>query len=630
MKSIENKLCHRILVIDDNASIHEDFQKILARPASSSTELKEMESVLFGSDAEAPAFADFKIDYASQGREGLEMVKRAQSEGRPYALAFVDGRMPPGWDGIETISHLWQECPDLQVVLCTAYADYSWQEIRRVLGESDSLLILKKPFDNVEVLQLAHALTRKWELNREIQGRLNQLAFYDSLTGLPNRALFLDRLSQALEQARRYGHKSALLFIDMNNFKRINDTLGHGVGDDLLRTTARRLAVCLRDSDTVARPVNRDLSARLGGDEFTAILPIVERVEDAAVVAQRITDHLSQPMDLSGHHVIVTPSIGIAIFPQDGDNVEELLKNADLAMYFAKRMGPNTYQFYNESMNATVLKRLTIENHLRQAIERNELSLAYQPQIDLITGQLCGMEALLRWNNEELGNVPPLEFIPVAEESGLILPIGEWVLKAACKQAVAWLEQGLALQRMAVNLSVKQLSHPDFMQTVQAILTETGLEPHRLEFEVTESLLESDPSGFGAMLATLRNMNIQIAVDDFGNGYSNMSRMKEMPFDCIKIDRSFIHNIGRGAMDQSIITAILTMAKALEKRVIAEGVETASQVDFLRSKQCQEAQGYLFSRPLSAMDAEIFLRRHLLPQDHEDKADNSCTVLSCP
>jgi diguanylate cyclase len=613
MKPYDNNLIHRILVIDDNTSIHEDFRKILLKPAASNNNLQNMESALFGSEAQAPLSAAFEIDYATQGKEGLDMVVQAQTEGRPYALAFVDGRMPPGWDGIETISHLWEASPDLQAVLCTAYADYSWQEIRRVLGESDSMLILKKPFDNVEVLQLAHALTRKWGLNREIKGRLNQLAFYDSLTGLPNRSLFLDRLSRAVEQARRYDQTSALLFIDMDNFKRINDTLGHGIGDDLLRTTAERLTGCLRASDTVARPMTEGLAARLGGDEFTVILPVLDRIEDATLVAQRITEHLSRPMDLSGHQVTITPSIGIAIFPQDGESADELLKNADLAMYFAKRMGPNTYKSYNETMNVTVLKRLTIENHLRQAILREEFTLHYQPQIELLSGQLNGMEALLRWNNWELGNIPPLEFIPVAEESGLILSIGEWVLRTACSQAVAWIEQGLPLQRMAVNLSVKQLSQPDFIETVRNVLDETGLEAHRLEFEVTESLLETDPSGFTATLTTLKNMNIQIAVDDFGNGYSNMSRMKEMPFDCIKIDRSFISNIGNGVMEQSIITAILSMAKAMDKRVIAEGVETMSQAEFLRGKQCQEGQGFLFSRPLSSAHAEEFLRECHLP-----------------
>lgn len=614
MTDIVKNGTHRILVIDDNPSIHDDFRKILATSKARQSDLEDMETALFGSGEKRSASSTFEIDYAFQGKEGLEMMERAQKDGRPYALAFVDGRMPPGWDGIETISCLWKKCPDLQVVLCTAHADYSWKEIQHELGKSDSLLILKKPFDNVEVLQLAHALTRKWELNREIQGRLNRLAFYDSLTNLPNRALFFDRLTQTLEQARRYSYKSALLFIDMDNFKRINDTLGHGIGDDLLRTTAQRLSNCLRASDTVARPRKTGIAARLGGDEFTVILPMIETKDDAETVAQRITEHLAHPMNLSGHNVTVTPSIGIAVYPDDGADAEELLKNADLAMYFAKRMGPKIYKFYNEAMNASVLKRLTIENHLRQAIDREEFSLHYQPQIELISGQLNGMEALLRWTNWELGDVPPLEFISVAEESDLILSIGEWVIMTACAQATTWIEKGLHLPRMAVNISTKQLLHPNFIGMLRKILEETGLAAHRLELEVTESLLECDPGTFISTLRTLREMGIQIAVDDFGNSYSNLRRMGEMPFDCIKIDRSFINNIEGGILDQSIVGAILIMAKAMEKRVVAEGVESVSQVEYLRENKCQEGQGYYFSRPMSSSRAELFLENYISKQ----------------
>jgi len=609
---------HRILVIDDNPSIHEDYRKILAKPIDSQNDLEDMESVLFGSEAQSSVPNRFEIDVAFQGREGMEMVEQAQSEGRPYAVAFVDGRMPPGWDGVETIHHLWTKSPDLQVVLCTAYADYSWQEIRNMLGESDSLLILKKPFDNSEVLQMAHALTRKWEQNREIQGRLNKLAFYDNLTGLPNRALFLDRLTQTIEQAGRYENKSALMFIDMDNFKRINDTLGHGIGDDLLRLTAKRLNKCLRASDTVARPKQTGVAARLGGDEFTVILPMLDTREGATVVAKRITEYLSQPMDLAGHQVIITPSIGIAMYPDDGDTADELLKNADLAMYFAKRIGPNAYKFYHPSMNASGLKRLTIENHLRKAIDQEEFSLHYQPQFDLATGRLSGLEALLRWDNWELGSVPPLEFIHIAEECGLIISIGEWVLRTACSQAAAWIEEELPLQRMAINLSVKQLDQPNFIQTVKKILDETGLSPNCLEFEVTENILENDSTTFRSTLDALRNMGIGIAVDDFGYGYSNMSRLNNISFDCIKIDRSFINNIDGGTLNQSIVSAILTMAKAMNVRVVAEGVETTAQVDFLCDKQCQEAQGYLFGRPFTKTDTEAFLRRSFYISDREE------------
>ena len=574
MKLNKSTASPRILVIDDNPAIHEDFRKILVKSTKPVDGLQDMRSALFGDVRQPVTLVDFEVDFASQGEEGLEMVQQAQATGRPYALAFVDSRMPPGWDGIETISHLWQACPDLQVVICTAYTDYSWQDIHRILGENDSLLFLKKPFDNVEVLQLAHALTCKWKLNREIQGRLNQLAFYDNLTGLPNRTLFVDRLTQTLAEAGRYRHKIALLFIDLDNFKRINDTLGHSLGDDLLKATAERLVKCLRTSDTVAKLSEAEMAARLGGDEFTVILPELNRIEDAGVVAQRIAEQLSQPLTLGNHQVTVTPSIGIAVFPEDGDNIEALIKNADMAMYYSKRIGPNLYKYYQESMNATALKRMTIENHLRHALEREEFTLHYQPQFDLVSSQVCGMEALLRWNNWELGNVPPLEFISIAEENGMIVGIGEWVLRTACKQTRAWLELGFHLKQIAVNVSVKQFTHPNFLKMVSEVLAETTLEPHFLEIEITESLLVNDTQEINVILHKLKEMNIKIAIDDFGTGYSSLSRLKEMPIDCLKIDQSFVNGIHGGTRDQSIISAIIAMAEGMGLKVIAEGVET--------------------------------------------------------
>lgn len=601
---------HRILVIDDNASIHEDFCKILMKTHAPDNDLQEMEDLLFGSDSSPMATSpEFEIDCASQGKEGLAMLQKAKDQGQPYALAFVDGRMPPGWDGIETISHLWKASPDLQVVLCTAYSDASWQDIRRILGESDGLLILKKPFDNIEVLQLAHALTRKWELNREVQGRLNQLAFYDSLTGLPNRTSFLEQLTQSLHKAHRYSHKAALLFVDLDNFKRINDTLGHSVGDELLKTTSERLLQCLRTSDGVGRPSAGEMAARLGGDEFTVILPELDREEDAGVVAQRIAMQIAQPMQLGEHQVVVTPSIGIALFPQDGDTMEILLQNADIAMYFSKRMGPNMFSYYQESMNATALKRMTIENHLRQAIERNEFSLYYQPQFDLISENVTGVEALLRWHNWELGDVPPMEFIPIAEENGMLVVIGQWVMQTACRQAREWVDKGLPLGRIAVNVSANQFSHPDFLEMVRNILNETGLDPHLLEIEIAETVIMKDENEILLTLQALREMNVRVAVDDFGTGYSSLSHIEDVPVDCLKIDGTFVSGIGGGKTGKAIVSAIIAMAETMKLRVIAEGVETGGQVEFLKDKKCREVQGYLFGRPMSIEQIERFLQK---------------------
>ena len=601
MSTQEQKSSYRIIVIDDNAAIHNDFKKILGKSSETDSELEDMESLLFDTQTKAPdSRVQFEIEYAFQGQEGLEIVKEAQASENPFSLAFVDGRMPPGWDGIETINHLWQAAPDLQVVLCTAYADYSWSEIQKVLGESDSLLILKKPFDNVEVLQMAHALTRKWELNREITGRLNRLAFYDHLTGLPNRALFLDRLNGAINQHLRDQQKGALLFIDLDDFKRINDTLGHSVGDELLTIIGDRLAKSLRLSDTVSRAVKDRTAARLGGDEFTVLLPEINELDTAGVVAQRIIEHVAKPVSIGDNEFIITPSIGIAIFPDDGDTVETLLKNADLAMYFAKRSRTmEHFKYYQESMNDAALKRLTIENQLRQAIDRDELELYYQPQVDLPSGDLIGMEALLRWNNSVLGSVPPLEFIPVAEACGLIISIGEWVMRTACEQVCRWIKKGLILERVAVNVSVRQFTHPDFLAVVEQILEETGMSADYVEVEITESLFAEDMDKISDTLKALRDKGVAVSVDDFGTGYSSLSRLKDMPIDCLKIDRSFVLGVDSRKNDQSIISAILSMAKGMDIRVIAEGIDNDRQLDFLVEHGCTEAQGFFF-QPASA------------------------------
>nr|WP_320192153.1 EAL domain-containing protein [uncultured Desulfobacter sp.] len=612
MNTQEKQSSYRIIVIDDNAAIHEDFKKILGKVSETNSELEDMESFLFDDPTEKTLDSNvkFEIEYAFQGQDGFDMVQKANKAGDPFSLAFVDGRMPPGWDGIETISRLWEVDPELQVVLCTAYADYSWSEIQKVLGESDSLLILKKPFDNVEVLQMAHALSRKWELSREIKGRLNQLAYYDHLTGLPNRALFLDRLKGAINQHFRDHTKGALLFIDLDDFKRINDTLGHSVGDELLTIIADRIGKSLRLSDTVARSVKNRTAARLGGDEFTVLLPEINGLDTAAVVSQRIIEHVAKPVSIGDNEFIITPSIGIAIFPDDGDSVETLLKNADLAMYFAKRSRDmEHFKYYQKSMNDAALKRLTIENQLRHAIERDELQLHYQPQVDLPSGELIGMEALLRWDNEVLGSVSPLEFIPVAEACGLIIPIGEWVMRTACAQVCRWIEDGLPLKRVAVNVSVRQFTHPNFLEVVEKIIEETCMPVNCFEIEITESVFAEDINKIQHILNKLHDKGVGVSVDDFGTGYSSLSRLKEMPIDCLKIDRSFVLGVDSRRNDQSIISAIMSMAKGMDIRVIAEGIDNDRQLDFLVDKGCTEAQGFLFSRPLPAEKIEAILKK---------------------
>ncbi len=600
----EKKPFCRILVIDDNQAIHQDFAKILMKACREDTSLDDLEEALFGEARTREEPPGFRLDFATQGAEGLTMVEQALAEGQPYTLAFVDSRMPPGMDGIETVQGLWQRDQELQIVLCTAYTDYSWQEIRSTLGETDNLLILKKPFDNMEVLQMAHSLTRKWELTREVKGRLHQLAFYDTLTSLPNRAMLSERIPMALEHARANKSLAALLFIDMDNFKLINDSLGHSLGDKLLKAIAERIVSCLRVQDIVGRWT----AARLGGDEFIIVLPEISSEHAATVAARRIADTVARPLTLDGRQVLVTLSIGIAIYPQDGKTGEELLKNADLAMYAAKRNGQNNIAYYQESMNMRAVRRLAIESSLRQALARNEFSLHYQPQMALRTGKVSGLEVLLRWHSKALGQVPPQDFITVAEEIGLIVEIGAWVLHTACAQARAWREQGLPVPRIAVNVSINQFRHPGFLATVKEVLADTGLDPQVLEVEITETLFGENVIDLEQIVAQLREMQISIAIDDFGTGYAGLSRFRKIQVDYLKIDRSFVREIESSTSAQDLIRGIVALAECLNLSVISEGIETPAQLKFLRLVNCQHIQGHLYSKPLNTEAAEAFLR----------------------
>ncbi len=604
MTDDEKTPSYRILTIDDNQAIHQDFAKILVKNANDDGELDDLEAALFGTAAPKNDPLNFILNCAVQGAEGLAMVEQALEENQPYALAFVDSRMPPGMDGIETIQELWKKDPELQVVLCTAYTDYSWQDLCNIFGRTDNLLILKKPFDNMEVLQMAHALTRKWELAREVKGRLHQLAFYDMLTGLPNRAMLSERLPMVLEHARQNQSMASVFFIDMDNFKLINDSLGHSFGDKLLKAIAERILSCLRTSDLVGRWT----AVRLGGDEFVVVLPEIVSEHAAAVVAQRIKDMVARPLLLDGHQILPMLSIGIAIYPQDGETKEQLLKNADLAMYAAKRRGQNNIAYYQESMNLLAVKRLAMETALHQALAHKEFSLHYQPQMDLRTGNISGLEALLRWHSPTLGQVPPMDFIEVAEELGLIVEIGTWVLRSACAQVKEWQDKGLSVPRIAVNVSIKQFTHPDFIATVKDILADTGLDPRTLEVEITETLFGENLIDLEQVVQELRKMHIAIAIDDFGTGYAGMNRFKRIQVDHLKIDRSFICGIENSPSDQDLIQGIVALAQCLNLNVISEGIETLAQMKFLRSINCQQMQGYLYSKPLSPDATEAFLR----------------------
>lgn len=436
---------------------------------------------------------------------------------------------------------------------------------------------------------------------KQAEERIRFLAYYDHLTRLPNRVMLQERLREAIETARLHSRLLAIMFLDLDQFKRINDTLGHGAGDLVLQEAARRLQESLRHNDyvSIARPetpLPQDLLARLGGDEFVILLTEVGQAEDVTRVARRILNVIAKPFPIGGNEVFIGCSIGIALFPQDGADMELLLKNADTALYHAKDQGRNNYQLYSDWMNVAAVQRLALENRLRKALDNRELSLHYQPQVALDSGRITGVEALLRWNSPEMGMVPPLDFIPVAEETGLIVPIGEWVIRTACNQARAWQEQGLPALRMAINLSARQFADPQpLLDRVAEALAETGLSPDLLEFEITESLLMKED--VLDALQALKRLGVHLSIDDFGTGYSNLGYLRQFPIDRLKIDKSFVRDISQKQDSDAIAAAVIAMARSLRLSVTAEGVETDIQLKFLQELECDEMQGYYFSYP---------------------------------
>ncbi len=435
----------------------------------------------------------------------------------------------------------------------------------------------------------------------ELEFRTNR----DPLTGLANRNLLRDRLAQSLAFALRHDHPVWVVFVDLDRFKFVNDTLGHLAGDELLKKVAERLQGAVRETDTVAR---------LGGDEFVLLLPERSDAALTTIVVQRVMDAIAMPVTIEGHEFFLTCSVGVSAFPGDGDDVETLIKHADIAMYRAKETGRNNFQFYTATMNQQALERLHLEGDLRTALERDEFVLHYQPQVDLRSGLIVGMEALLRWQHPELGMVPPLRFIGLAEETGLIVPIGAWVLRTACEQVKAWQIQGLGFLRVSVNLSARQFNQRDLTQSIADILQDTGLDPHYLEIELTESMVMTDVDHTVEILRNLKALGVQMSIDDFGTGYSSLSYLKRFPIDVLKIDQSFVRDITLDPDDAAIVTTIISLAHNLRLNVIAEGVETEAQLHYLQRHGCDEIQGYYFSRPVpAAAFAELILEGKSLP-----------------
>jgi diguanylate cyclase (GGDEF)-like protein/PAS domain S-box-containing protein len=737
--NIDKQPNRRILLADDMPAIHEDFRKILL-PASSSN-LDEVESALFGTAAKASA-ADFVLDSAYQGEEALAKVREAQRNDRPYALAFIDMRMPPGWDGVETIERLWSEDPRLQIVICTAYADQSWVEIFDRLDARDRLLILKKPFDPVEIRQLASALTVKWQMTEDAAFKMNQLeqaveertrelsdaniivqnsptilyrlrgepsfpliyishninkfghdparllanpawanilidphdqakvaaamarvlekdaqgasiefrlckgdgtrrwvenryvpvrdeqgrlievegiiidvterkaaeeqiallARTDALTGLANRATFTERLHQAFAAAQRGATPFAIHYVDLDHFKPVNDLFGHPVGDLLLREVAERLRNCTRETDLVAR---------LGGDEFAVLQGEMGEPANAGVLAAKIQRELALPYALNGNEVRISASIGICPYVVGASaGPDAMVVQADLALYRSKEEGRNQYRFHSEDLDQEVLNRVTLGEELRKAIDLGQLELYYQPQVELSSDKIVGMEALVRWNHPVRGLLSAAAFIPIAEKTGNIVALGRWVLNQACRQMRLWRDQDMAPPIVAINLSLGQLKcGGELVRDVAQTIAKWNLDPFDLEFDVTEATLAQMTWTQNDVLPRLRELGVRIAIDDFGTEYSSFEYLRAYRVNHLKIAQSMLKRATDDPASAATVRAIINLAREAHIGIIVEGVETQAQRAFLSSTgAAMLAQGYYFSEAVVAADASEFLR----------------------
>jgi diguanylate cyclase (GGDEF)-like protein/PAS domain S-box-containing protein len=737
MDNLENR---RVLFVDDMAAIHEDFRKILSKDSAES-DLEAAEAALLGATRDA-ASVEFDMDSAFQGQEALDKVRAALNENRPYALAFIDMRMPPGWDGVETVERLWAEDPRLQVVFCTAYSDYSWEEVLTRLEVRDRLLILKKPFDAIEVYQLANALTTKWGMteqaafkmsrleqaveartrelsnaniivqnspvilyrlrgepsfpliyvshnitklghepstlvassswassliyaedrpkvgeamarmlekgaegasiefrlcardgslhwveNRyvpvrnkegrliEVEGividiterkaaeeKIAQLARTDGLTGLANRSTFLERLQQIFAAAKRGAVPFAVLYLDLDKFKPVNDTFGHPTGDLLLQEVGRRLKSCIRETDLIAR---------LGGDEFAVLQSEVKEPAAAGELAARIQSELCRPYVLGDNEAHISVSIGICPFGAGIVDADAMLAQADLALYRSKEEGRNQYHFHSQDLDQEVQERVTLGGELLRAIDAHELEVQYQPQVELASGKIIGMEALVRWNHPTRGLLAPGVFIPIAEKTGIIVPLGHWVLDQACRQMKAWRDNGVAPPVVAVNLSLHQLKHGQaLIRDVAETLALWELPPSALEFDVTEATLAQLKWTQNDVLPQLRALGVKIAIDGFGSEYSSFDYIKEYRVNHLKIAPSYIKDSAIDSDDAAAMRAILAFARDMGIAVIAQGVETEQQSALLQlTDSATQGQGFHFSKAVSAGEASELLRR---------------------
>lgn len=554
----------KILLIDDDEDDYVVTRDLLSESKGLKHELQWVHSYEEALEAIGLNEHDvYLLDYRLGAHTGLDLLRNAASNGCRAPIILMTGQ------GDQEVDYK---------AMKAGAADYL------VKGDLNAPLLERS---------IRYAIERK-----RTEAHIYHMAYYDGLTSLPNRVLFQDRLKQAIAASERHNNMTAILFLDLDNFKRVNDTLGHFWGDELLKGVAERLMSVMRKSDSVARHSCNDLFARLGGDEFTVLLNVINESREASRAAQRIVELLSKPFLLDGSEIVISSSIGIAIYPDDGTDVHTLLKNADAAMYHAKDHGKNNYQYYKQYMNAAAFDRLTLENDLRRAIEQDGLILYYQPQISTVNGALIGLEALIRWQHPEKGIILPSDFIPLAEDTGLIIPISEWVLKTACSQIKAWQAEGHKIVPVAVNLSSRQFQQEDFITILSGILDESGVDPHNLILEITEGTIMQNTETVFDLLHELNEMGLLLTIDDFGTGYSSLSYLKKFPIHAIKIDRSFVSEINTNDDDAAIAMAIISMAHSLKLKVVAEGVETKDQLMMLCDQKCDAIQGYLFSPSL--------------------------------
>ena len=609
----------RVLVVDDEQAVLDAYRQVLGQASRGAEQdaIDALRAKLFLASAGAAVAAgsatrarQFEPVFCSGAEAAVEAVREACGAQRPFAVAFLDMRMPPGPDGAWAAARIREIDPQLEIVICTAYSDVDPLEIGQRVPPEDKLFYLQKPFHPHEVRQMALALGEK-RANEE--RRLTEVTDFDRLTGLANRTRFLARLQQAVSSAKQRQSGLAVLCLDLDNFRRVNDVLGHIVGDEMMRSVAQRLQEILRREARTAGVTLGDIAAddiaRVGGDQFMILLQGIGDPQQASAVAALLTRPLASSAPAEPSPVTLTASVGIALYPSDSADEEELFRHSGIAMYNAKRQGRGQFARFGHAMSDGAQTRLSLERQLEAALSRNEFSLHYQPQFNLGTGRISGLEALLRWSNAELGVISPDEFIPLAEETGLIEPIGAWVLQTACRQFREWQDLGLAPGRIAVNVSARQFSGEQFCAQVEQTLRESGLAPSCLELEVTESLMMKDEAHTAQMLTQLRNIGVSIAIDDFGMGYSSLGRLSELSVNRLKIDRSFVQSADSLGRNATIVTAIVAMARALGVEVVAEGVENFSQLLHLQDQQCNEAQGFLLSKPLHVAEATELLER---------------------